>query len=127
MRKLFVFCSISLGVLASGACSAAESSTCQPGCADDKRECSALAQHEAKGENSPLAIMNEKLPHIRHSGDARGRSIDVRAAEHREFENRRMARARACDDEFMKCIRACTEPADGIESRSVVLKRQGEL
>jgi hypothetical protein len=127
MRKLIVLCSLSLGILAGAACSAAEVGTCQSGCADDKRECSALAQHEAKGENSPLAIMKEKLPHIRHSGDARGRSIDVRANERREFENRRMERTHACDDKYMKCVRACTEPTDGVESRSVVLKRQGEL
>jgi hypothetical protein len=125
MKNSIAGLSLLLGLLASGASIADERSTCQPGCAEDKRECSALAQHSAKLENSPLAKMNDKLPHIAGSSDARGRSIGMRAEERREFEDRKMARVRACDDKYMKCVRACsaTEP----EAGSVVLRRKGEL
>lgn len=126
MKNFTVLFSLLLGFLASGTCSAA-ASTCQPGCADDKRECRDFAQREDKKENSPLAMMNEALPHIRYSGDARGRSIDVRAAERRDFESRRMERTRVCEDKYMKCVRVCTGPAVEVQSPSVVLKRQGEL
>jgi hypothetical protein len=116
-----------LAVLASGACSAQQGTTCQPDCAADKRECGAVARHDAKREDSPLSIMNEELPHIVHGGDSRGRSMDVRAREHRDFENRKMARIRACDDKYMKCVRTCSSPAAGSDPGSVVLKRRDEL
>lgn len=116
-----------LALLASGTSTAAESSTCQPECAQEKRECRTFAQNDAKRENGPLAMMNEKLPHIVGSGDARGRSIDVRARERQEFENRKMERTRACDDKFMKCVQVCTPQAAGPDAGSVVLKRKDEL
>ena len=118
--------SILAGVLAGGASSAA-ANTCQPGCVEDKRECRDLAQHVAKAENSPLSVMNEQLPHIVGSGDARGRSIDVRMQERRDFENRRMERTRACDDKYMKCVRGCATSAPEADLGSVVLKPKGEL
>ncbi len=127
MKNSIACLSLLLGLLASGASIAGESSICQPGCAKDKRECSALAQHSAKLENSPLAKMNDKLPHIVGSSDARGRSIDMRAEERREFENRKMARIRACDDKYMKCVRACSQMATEPDTDSVVLKRKDAL
>ncbi len=114
-------------LMASGACSANDSASCQPGCADDKRECRALAQHESKRENGPLEIMNEKLPHIVGAGDARGRSIEVRARERQGFENRRMERTRACDDKYMKCVSNCSGKEVEPDAGSVVLKPKGEL
>ena len=121
----FVRLSVVLGLLASGICSAGES-TCQPSCAADKRECAALAQHSTRLENSPLAKLNDKLPHIVGSSDGRGRSLAMRADERREFEDRRIQRMRACDDSYMKCVRSCTEPATETAPDSVVFKRKGE-
>ena len=116
-----------LAALLAGGASSAAASTCQPGCADDKRECRDLAQHVAKAENSPLSVMNERLPHIVGSGDARGRTIDVRMQERRDFENRRMERTRACDDKYMQCVRACATATSESDLGSVVLKPKGEL
>jgi len=64
--------------------------------AADKRERSALAQHSAKLENSPFATMNAPLPKTTYSGDDRLRKLETRAEDRRAFENRRMARVRAC-------------------------------
>ena len=126
MNRLFRL-SMPLVFLASGACTAADSSTCQPDCAQEKRECSSRAQQVSKRENGPLESMNEKLPHIRYSGDARGRSIDVRAGERQDFENRRLERNRSCDDKYMKCVNACQGPGGVADQDSVVLKRKDEL
>ena len=127
-RKMgFVRLAMVTALLASGACSAGDSASCQPGCADDKRECRALAQNEAKRENGPLEVMNEKLPHIVGAGDARGRSIEVRMRERQGFENRRMERTRACDDKYMKCVRVCSGTVAEPDAGSVVLKPKGEL
>ncbi len=123
----FVCLGMFAALLASGACRAADSATCQPGCADDKRECRALAQNEAKRENGPLEVMNEKLPHIVGAGDSRGRSIEVRMRERQAFENRRMERTRACDDKYMKCVSACAGTPAEPDAGSVVLKPKGEL
>jgi hypothetical protein len=120
--------SVLLAGISFAASCAAQGSTCQPGCAEDKRECRAFAQHEAKKENSPLATMNEALPHIRYSGDARGRSIDDRAAERRDFDKRRMERTSACEDKYQKCVRTCEAAASSdADAPSVVRKPKGEL
>ena len=114
-------------VLASGASSAREIATCQPDCALEKRACSALAQHEAKKENGPLATMNEELPHISGSAANRRRSFETRDNLHRDFENRTFQRNRTCDDKYMKCVRVCSGQADGAEEGSVVLRPKSEL
>lgn len=119
--------SLLTGLLASGACSAAESSTCQPSCAADRVDCAAVAQHSAKLENSPLAKMNDKLPHIVGSSDGRGRSLAMRAEERRQFEQRKMQRIQTCGDRYMKCVRTCSETPTEAEPDSIMVKRKGEL
>jgi hypothetical protein len=116
-----------LVLLASGACSADDGSACQPACAADKRECSALAQHSAKLDNSALATMNAPLPKTSYSGDDRIRKRETRAEERRAFENRRMAQVGACDDKYMKCVRSCAGTPSETDPGSVVLKRKDEL
>lgn len=71
--------------------------------------------------------MNEPLPKIVGSGDSRGRNIEMRASEYRGFEDRRMARIRACDDKYMKCVRACAGTPLEPDPGSVVLRRKDEL
>ncbi len=123
----FISASMLLVLAASGTCSAADSSACQPGCAEDKRECRDLAQHAAKMENSPLAPMNEKIPHTRYTGDGRARDGEIRANALRDFQERKHERSRACDEKYMQCVRTCTSPAAEPDQGSAVLKRKGEL
>ncbi len=113
-----------LAALANGACNAQGSSTCQPACADDKRECHALAQHAAKAEDRPLAAMNRQLPRASFHGSD-GLILEKKRNDINDFRARRMQQARACDHRYMQCVRACGEPpADG---GSVVLKPKDEL
>lgn len=123
----FMCLSMLLALLAGGPCGAAESSACQSECAQEKRACRDLAQHAAKLENSPLASMNEKIPHTRYTGDGRARDGEIRANELRDFQNRKLERTRACDDKYMQCVRTCATPAQEPDLGSVVLKPKGEL
>lgn len=123
--KKFGYLALLLAMLTSAACSAQESTTCQPACGEDKRECHALAQHAAKMEDGPLASMNAAIPKLSFTG-ANGPLIENKGNQVRDFRDRRQGLSRACDEKYMACVHACTKAVSEPDADSVVLRPRAE-
>ena len=54
-------------------------------------------------------------------------SLDMRADERREFENRKMQRIHGCDEHYMKCVRLCSTTKTAAAPDNMVFKRKREL
>jgi hypothetical protein len=109
MNRLRVL-SMLLGVLVAGPCAAAEPSLCKSVCDSDKRECRAHARNVVDNERTLLVAMPEKNPMARTAQGQVG-SEASRALEGAGDQGRRVARAGACDDTYLRCTRSCAGSA----------------
>jgi hypothetical protein len=110
MKKLLTWLAMLAATMGAGAGHAAESGLCKSMCDADKRECRAHGRELAAEDGGPLLEMPEKNPM------ARGAQVQVPPASSRALENtgtqsRRMRHAGQCDDTYLRCTRACADPA----------------
>jgi hypothetical protein len=105
LKRLAVLMSL-MGLVVTNAALADEPSLCKSMCASEKRECRASARDSAKDELSPLAEMPEKNP-LARTAQGQVRRTESLALEDAGVTHRRIARAGACDDSYLRCTRAC--------------------
>jgi hypothetical protein len=99
-------------------CLAAEPTVCKSLCATEKRECRAHAVNATLFDADPVLAPEERNRDARALGKLEGKTAEGRSREQSDFQKRKMERDHACDDQQMRCARACnSEP----ESASSVL------
>lgn len=108
MKCLGLF-GVVLGMMWTGACLAAEPSLCKSMCDADKRECRAHA-HTLAADHAEGLEMHERNPMARDA-QAQVSTPASRALENAGTQSRRMGYAGACDDNYLRCTRACAAPA----------------
>jgi hypothetical protein len=102
--------SMMLALLVSGACKADEAGLCKPVCAEEKRVCrNAAAKVSDEGAESLMSI-RESDRMARNFKDGTVVTNQPVGPAVRNAQERRMARTRACDDQFMTCTKACSAP-----------------
>lgn len=103
----------------SPACMAAEPTVCKSLCATEKRECRAQAVNATLADADPVLAPQERNRDARALGKLEGKTAEGRMRERSDFQKRKMERDQACDEQQMRCARACNSPEP--ESASSVL------
>jgi hypothetical protein len=108
--KRVALLSMIAGVILTGACHAAEPGLCKSLCDADKRECRAHVRDLAEDDGAPLLAMAEKNPLARGAQEQVATPAS-RAIDNAGTQSRRIVHAGACDDNYLRCARACNAPA----------------
>ena len=108
--KQLILLSTMMGVFWAGTGQAAEPSVCKSMCDSERRECRAHVRDLAGDDGAPLLAMPEKNLMARTAQEpvptAASRAIGKAGTQ-----SRSMARAGACDETYLRCTRACADPA----------------
>lgn len=108
--KCWALLSLIVGVMAAGACRAAEPTLCKSMCDAGKRECRAHGRELAGERGAALLEMPEKNP-LARTAQVQVPTESSRAIDDAGTQARRMGQAGACDDTWLRCTRACAAPA----------------
>lgn len=106
--KIVLTLSVMLALLVPGASKADEAGLCKPLCAQEKRACRSAADKFQDDGTDSLMSIGEKDRMARNFVDGSVKTNQPLGPEVRNAQDRRMTRARACDDQFMTCSRACS-------------------
>lgn len=83
---------------------------CKSVCGSERQECRVSAR-KATGNDDLLEQPIGKNPFANTARHAQGQSVQMRAADEASFQKRKSERFGVCEDNYLRCSRACGIPA----------------
>jgi len=113
IRSMYLAVLLATGLLAAALPSvhaAEDAGFCKSMCSSERQECRATARKMTSNDDLIERSGPGKNPFANTASHSQGQSEDMRAADNAGYQRRQSERVGACEDNYLRCTRACSVP-----------------